>query len=72
MRTPVESSHIAALDYDGKTLEVDFRNGTRYRYTDVDPEIYQALLDSPSKGSYLRNVIKPSCPGQLIPVDETE
>lgn len=72
MKTPIESSHIAAFDYDGKVLEVEFRNGTSYRYTDVHPDIYQALMDSPSKGSYLNNVIKPACPGTLVPKDETE
>lgn len=39
-------------------LDLEFRNGTRYRYFRVPREIYQGLLESESKGQYFNQHIR--------------
>ncbi len=53
--SPVQSSHLVAVGFDSDTgtLRVEFRGGAIYEWT-VDEEDYQALMDSPSPGRYLR------------------
>ena len=56
----VESSMIHAVGYNSKTreLEVVFNSGNIYRYEDVPPEEYESLMNSKSKGQYMRaNII---------------
>lgn len=55
----VESSMIASAGYDkkSKTLQVLFHTGNLYEYYEVEPEIFQELLDAPSKGHYMLNHI---------------
>lgn len=61
---PVESSNIQAIGYtpgpDGKPgiLKVEFKGGTVYVYGDVPADVWEALLDAPSKGSYLAKNIR--------------
>ena len=60
-RTPVKSSMIASLGYDPatQTLEVEFtKNHAVYQYSDVTPELFKEFMDSPSKGSFLRQRIQ--------------
>lgn len=58
-RQPVISSNIVSVGYDSQslTLEIEFNNGI-YLYHDVPDHIYQELINSDSKGSYLHNHIK--------------
>ena len=60
-RESVASSNIASIGYDAKTeeLEIEFLSGSTYRYLSVAPEEYQALMDSPSIGTYFARFIKP-------------
>lgn len=55
----VSSSMIRAVDYDAKAkiLYVLFRSGDLYEYYEVEPSIFQELLNAPSKGSYMRKHI---------------
>jgi hypothetical protein len=55
----VESSMINAVSYDAKThiLTVIFNSGKAYEYHEVMPETHQELMDSASKGSYMRSCI---------------
>ena len=55
----VESSMIHAVGYDEdtETLEVVFNNGKIYHYFEVSKDVYEGLMDSDSKGSYMRNLI---------------
>jgi hypothetical protein len=50
-RVPVESSALATVGYSKKlrALEIEFRNGSIYRYLEVPPDVYQALLTASSK-----------------------
>jgi hypothetical protein len=57
--TTVDSSMVHAIGYDDETseLEIVFNSGKIYRYKDVEKEIYEELLASSSKGSFLRGNI---------------
>lgn len=53
-RVPVESTALAAVGYSKKlrALEIEFRNGAIYRYLDVAPDVYAALISAPSKARF--------------------
>ena len=55
----VDSSMIYAVGYDEKTqiLEVVFKRTGVYRYRDVPKDVYEQLMESDSKGSYMRDLI---------------
>ena len=55
-RTNVESSNVKSLGFDreAKVLEVEYRSGHVYQYTDVMPDEYAALLAAESKGRHLQ------------------
>jgi hypothetical protein len=58
-RVPVESRAFAAVGYSKRlhALEIEFRNGATYRYLEVAPSVYRALMESPSKARfYHKNV----------------
>lgn len=57
---PVVSSNVAAVGYDEdhRILQVRFHNGTVYEYLGVPATLYRALLDAPSKGSFINDHIK--------------
>jgi len=59
-RVPVESTALAAVGYSKKlrALEIEFRNGAIYRYLDVAPEIYEALLNAQSKARFYDDNIR--------------
>lgn len=52
---------MAAAAYNGelRELRVEFRDGSRYAYYDVDEEVYDTLVTSYSPGSYMASVVKP-------------
>ena len=58
--TYVDSSNVEAIGYDptGQELHVQFRSGGYYVYSSVPPEVYDGLLNSASKGSFLNRQIK--------------
>lgn len=53
-RQPVESTMLASVGYDpvDEILELAFRSGGVYRYTEVPEEIYRELMAAPSLGEY--------------------
>jgi KTSC domain len=59
-RVPVESSAVATVGYSKKlhALEIEFRNGAIYRYLDVEPEIYEALLKAQLKARFYDDNIR--------------
>ena len=61
VRHPVESSSIAAIGYlePAAILEVEFRNGSVYRYFEVPPSAYRALGDADSIGRHFNREIRP-------------
>ena len=58
----VESSNLRAIQYDpaGKDLDVQFKNGSVYRYHNVAPTIAKQLETADSVGSYFAEYIKNS------------
>lgn len=63
----VESSMIQAFGYDtdAQMLLVIFNSGKTYRYFKVPPEVYQQLLASSFKGSYIRDFVIDCYPYEL-------
>jgi hypothetical protein len=63
-RKPIASSAISSVAYDPESsvLEVEFRSGAVYDYFKVPPRVYKALLDSPSKGSFVSRRIRDRYP----------
>ncbi|HEY8835088.1 MAG TPA: KTSC domain-containing protein [Chthoniobacterales bacterium] len=53
-RVPVESTALATVGYSKRlrALEIEFRNGAIYRYLEVAPEVYEALLHARSKARF--------------------
>jgi hypothetical protein len=56
----VSSSDISAIgyDFDSATLRIDFIKSGLYEYYGVSQELYEGLMDAPSKGQYLNQNIK--------------
>lgn len=59
-RQAVKSSNLRSVGYDfeKKTLEVEFNNGTVYQYFLVPDNYYTGLMKAQSKGAYLNRYIK--------------
>ena len=53
-RVPVESTAVATVGYSKRlhVLEIEFRNGAIYRYLDVPPDVFEALLNARSKARF--------------------
>jgi len=59
-RIAVISKVLKSVGYDKATgiLEVEFKNGGLYEYSDVSPEEYAALMLATSKGQYFGEQIR--------------
>lgn len=57
-RVRVDSTTLAAVSYYGAKLQLDFRDGTRYTYSGVSPELFRELLGATSKGSFFNRHIR--------------
>lgn len=59
-RTIVISSNLASVGYDAESsmLEVQFKNGSVYRYIGIPVSVYEGLMAASSKGSYLDSHVK--------------
>ena len=53
-RVPVDSTALATVGYSKRlqALEIEFRNGAIYRYLEVAPDVYDALLHARSKARF--------------------
>jgi hypothetical protein len=58
-RTPLASSAVTSAGYDDATLvlEIEFSSGRIYQYDAVPRSVYDWLLRTPSKGSYVTRMI---------------
>ena len=56
----VDSSNIEAIGYDddSQELHIRFLSGGNYVYSDVPREIFDDLINAPSKGSFLNREVK--------------
>ena len=58
-RHSVESSAIASVGYDeaARMLEIEFSAGRVYQYSDVPKSVYDWLVRTQNKGSYVARMI---------------
>jgi hypothetical protein len=58
--TAVQSSNLAAIDYDpwSGTLTIAFHSGGVYEYYNVPPSEYHGLMNASSHGEYFHACIK--------------
>jgi hypothetical protein len=63
-RSYVPSTNIASIGYDEatETLEVEFLTGSIYQYYNVQPNIYEQIMQAGSKGKFLNTYIKNAYP----------
>ena len=68
-REPVKSTSVASIGYDdlSRTLEIEFRSGSVYRYYDVPEQIYTDLIAASSLGRFINYKIKPRFAYKEIP-----
>jgi len=61
---PVASSNVAAAGYDDESQElvVEFTSGSIYRYSGAPRSALDAMLNSPSPGSYFARHIRNAYP----------
>lgn len=59
-RRPILSTNICSIGYDlhSDMLEVEFTSGDIYQYFNVPEHLYNGLMSSLSKGSFLNDHIK--------------
>ena len=59
-RQPVYSSNIRSVGYDdtSQVLEIEFHNGSVYRYPMIPAHVHRGLMQAESKGSYFNRIIK--------------
>ena len=59
-REPLQSTALASVGYSRRlhALEIEFRNGAIYRYLDVPPSRYRALMKAPSKARFYHENIR--------------
>lgn len=63
LRTAVHSSLVASIGYaSDASLEIEFRNGTVYRYFAVPESVHTALLAADSIGEYFNRHVRPRFP----------
>ena len=67
-RVPLQSSLLAWVDYDPgrRLLAVQFRSGDQYRFFDVPPHCFEALLQAPSQGQYFHSSVRNRFPYQNL------
>jgi KTSC domain len=67
-QTLLDSTALSRITYDAAAmrLEVEFRDGTLYRYDGVPPAVHAALLRAKSKGRFLNTAIRGHFPYAFI------
>lgn len=66
--TPLNSSMLTAAGYDPETREltVEFKNGSRYLYEEVSPDIFHDFLEAESQGGFFSRRIKGIYPSRKL------
>lgn len=73
-RTLVESTTLLSLAYDEarELLQLEFCGGSVYWYFCIPPEVHEALLKSPSKGSYFNKAIRGRFPSAQATTEQAK
>lgn len=60
-RTPVKSSHFAAVGYDpaARRMHIEFKNGAVYEAVGVPEQFHKTLMEADSPGAFYHKNIKP-------------
>lgn len=60
-RQPIVSSNIISAGYDAatQTLELEFKTGVVWQYTNFPIEMWYEFLGAPSQGKYFASQIRP-------------
>jgi hypothetical protein len=64
----VKSSHLKHVEYGPKdrSLVITFKNGDKYKYSDVPIRTYQDLLNADSKGEHFNSEIRDTYEGKKL------
>lgn len=56
----VKSSNVEQIGYDDltQTLQVNFKNGSKYQYYEIPADLYKAFRGAPSIGNFIAKHIK--------------
>lgn len=67
-----KSSNVASLGYDSHsgTLEVEFKNGSRYAYNGITPKRWHDLKHAKSVGGFIHSKIAPKFEGRKLGAKE--
>ena len=67
-RQPVVSKAILSIGYDlsSQTLEIEFRSGRVYQYSQVDPSLFQWLMKSNDKGGLFNRLVRDRYPEREV------
>ena len=52
---PVESSNIVSVGHEGDSMQVTFRHGGTYEYSDVAKDQFDRMLAAESAGKFLNS-----------------
>lgn len=65
---PLNSSNLSSARYNAleSSMEIQFHNGSTYRYRNVEPSVFQGLIQAASPGAYLFHVVRPSHPAEKV------
>ena len=64
LRQVVDSPSVRSIGYDKRTrtLEVEFKSGTIYRYASVPIEVWSEFLQAESKGQFFQRRVRDHFP----------
>lgn len=67
-RVEVSSSNVESVGpyYDGDQMDITFRGGRTYRYSNISLEEYRSILSAPSKGQYVNAAVAYSYPYERL------
>lgn len=67
-RQPASSSNLKSVGYDpgGRVLEIEFQDGGVYQYDNVPKEVYVALMEASSHGSFFHRNISNNYPYRKV------
>lgn len=67
-RVPVSSSNLVSVGYDpdSRILEIEFRQGAVYQYSNVPASVHSGLMNAASHGTYFHDHIRDRYPTTRI------
>ena len=67
--TDFSSTTLASAFYNGSAqeLHLDFRDGSRYLYSGVTPDLFERLLTAESKGRFFNEHVRGCFPFRRLP-----